>query len=55
VASSSFTPKDAKEKVYRTDIVAETIRKLPKNGGAASGGFIDDTQGDTAEEGAVAA
>jgi len=44
MASSSFVPKDKteKEKEYRTDVVIETIRKLPKNGGDGAG-FIDDT------------
>ncbi|MCL2061167.1 MAG: single-stranded DNA-binding protein [Firmicutes bacterium] len=44
ISSGSFTPKGAKDKVYRTDIVVDTIRKIPKGGGQASaGGFIDDT------------
>ena len=43
VSSGSFTPKGSEEKVYRTDIVIDTIRKISK-GGTDAGGFIDDTQ-----------
>lgn len=45
LASSSFVPKGETEKAFRTDVVIETIRKLPRNGGGDDGaaGFIDDT------------
>jgi len=44
VSSNSFTPEGKDEKVYRTDIVVDTIRKLPKgNGSGSAGAFIDDT------------
>lgn len=48
VSSGSFTPKGSTEKVYRTDIVISTIRKIPKGGGYDAGGFIDDTVGEAA-------
>jgi len=47
LASSSFIPKGKTEaeKAFRTDVVIETIRKIPRNGGEmnGAGGFIDDT------------
>lgn len=43
VSSSNFTPKGAEEKVYRTDIVANTLKKLPKGGGVSAGGFVDES------------
>ena len=44
VSSGGFTPKGSTEKVYRTDIVVDTIRKIPKGGATAAGSFIDATQ-----------
>jgi len=45
VSSNSFTPEGKGEKVYRTDIVVDTIRKLPKGrgGNGSAGAFIDDS------------
>jgi len=46
VSSGSFTPEGAKDKVYRTDIVVDSIRKLAKgssNAGASGNGFIDES------------
>lgn len=52
VSSGSFIPKGGTEKIYRTDIVIATIRKIPKGGGTDGSGFIDDTQTQTESAGA---
>ena len=57
VSSNSFTPEGKGEKVYRTDIVIDTIRKLPKGGASGgAGAFIDDTMimAEAAQTGAAA-
>ena len=45
IATSNFTPEGKKDKVYRTDIVADMIKKLPKGSGSGGGasGFVDDS------------
>jgi single-stranded DNA-binding protein len=48
LSSGSFIPKDGTEKVYRTDVVIDKIRKLPKGDNSGAGAFIDGTAGGAA-------